>query len=311
MSQACDVTVVVPCFNAEAFLAPALESALTQTLCPAEIIVIDDASTDGSAEIAKHFDRRVRLVERAENSGYCVIPKDIGIHEARTEFVAFLDADDLWLPTKLAQQMPLFNDPAVGLVYGRARTFVTGGTDQGAPWPDEMPVGRVVSDFYFRCYAPNSTVVARRAALLEVGGFDRSLVFCEDYDLWLRMAFRWKVDAVSDVVMRYRRHPNQASQRRMVQARSLLALENQHAEAFKKATGLSEEERRQGILQRTIGALHSEFYNERNLPLARQLAELIQEEFPYLDDETRRAVRRIRRRTSWPRLVFKIRDLLP
>jgi len=304
------VTVVIPCFNAGPFLRGAIESVLAQTLQPCEVIVVDDASTDDSVAIASSFGPLVRVVRCPTNSGYCVVPKDIGLDEASHEFVAFLDADDLWLPQKLELQMPRFRDPRVGLVYGRARTFETGSTPHGAAWPDETPVGNVVSEFYFRCYPPNSTVVARRAALVAAGGFDRSLDFCEDFDLWLRAALEWRVDAVPDVVMLYRKHPGQASGRRAVQARAHRLVEERHANALKHATGISEEERRRGILNRLLGQLESEFYNQRDLGLARLYADFIETEFPDMDAATRATVRRLRRRTYLPRALFTIWDQL-
>ena len=310
-APAVDLTVVIPCFNAERYLGEALTSICSQTLRPAEIIVVDDASTDRSAEIARTFGPTVRVIQCETNSGYCVTPKDIGLDEARHEFVAFLDADDLWLPHKLELQMPRFRDPEVGLVYGRAQTFETGMAPKGPVWPRELPVGDVTTEFYFRCYAPNSSVVARRAVLLEAGGFDRGLEFCEDFDLWLKTALKWRVDAVPEVVMWYRNHPGQASRRRAVQARAHRLVEERHADALKRATGISEAERRQRILDRLLGQLSSEFYNERDLSVARLYAEFIEEQFPELDASTRRDVRRIYRRTFWPPLLFKIRDLLP
>ena len=309
-SPTCPVTVVIPCFNAEVFLREAIESVLAQTLRPSEVIVVDDASTDSSVDIARSFGPPVRVVECETNSGYCVVPKDLGLRDAGQEFVAFLDADDVWLPQKLELQMPRFRDPQVALVYGRARTFETGRPARGPAWPDQLPVGNVLPEFYFRCYPPNSTVVARRTALMEAGGFDRSLSFCEDFDLWLKMALNWRIDAVQEVVMLYRSHSGQTSRRRAVQARAHRLVEERHAEAFRRATGMSDEERRRRILDRLMGQLESEFYNERDFPAARLYAEFIQQEFDDLDEGTRRKVARLHKRTFWPPLIFKVRDRL-
>jgi glycosyltransferase involved in cell wall biosynthesis len=306
-TKSCDVTVIIPCFNAERYLPDAIESVWAQTLQPVEVVVVDDASTDQSVETARAFGSRVRVIECGTNSGYCVVPKDIGLDEAGSEYVAFLDADDVWLPRKLELQMSAFNDPAVGLVYGRAQTFRTGKPPHTPPWPKELPAGDVAAEFYFRNYPPNSSVVARRAALLEAGGFDRTLDFCEDYDLWVKTAFRWKVAAIPDVVMLYRDHPDQQSHRRLVQARAHLAVENRHAEQLKQVTGISESERRKRTLARLFVHMESEFYL-RNLALARMYADFIVTNFPDLDDASRKRVRKFRNRTYWPRIAFTLRD---
>jgi glycosyltransferase involved in cell wall biosynthesis len=103
-----DVSVVIPCYNGASFLKQTLESALQQTIPPVEILVVDDGSTDNSAEIAAEFGSPVRVV-RQENRGESVA-RNRGIDEARGDWVAFLDADDLWAPTKLERQLACIGD---------------------------------------------------------------------------------------------------------------------------------------------------------------------------------------------------------
>ena len=102
-----NISVVIPCFNAAGYLAEALDSVMRQTLKPAEILVVDDASTDRSREVAREFGSAVRLIELRSNSGSAALPKDVGLREAQGEFIAFLDADDVWAASKLELQMPL------------------------------------------------------------------------------------------------------------------------------------------------------------------------------------------------------------
>jgi glycosyltransferase involved in cell wall biosynthesis len=306
-----DVSVVIPCFNAGRYLADAVKSVLAQTEPPAEIIVVDDKSTDKSVDVARSFGGAVRLVESGANSGRPGVPKDIGLDEARSEFVAFLDADDVWVPRKLELQMPKFRDSEVGLVYGRAQTFRSGHPPQGAPWPPALPAGNVLVDFYFACCAPNSTVIARRAALVKAGGFDRDLeILGEDYDLWLKVAFSWKVEACPEVLMLYREHTGQMTRQRMVQARAHLEVESRHALAFRAATGMSEEDRRRRAVERLMGHINVAFYNERNLRLARQLLELLNEAFPEIESPTRRVARRLYAMTFLPAAIFRLRDMV-
>jgi glycosyltransferase involved in cell wall biosynthesis len=306
-----DVSVVIPCFNAERYLAEAINSVLAQTELPAEIIVVDDKSSDKSVQVAKTFGDAVRVIESSTNSGRPGVPKDIGLDAAGSEFVAFLDADDIWVPRKLELQMPEFRVPEVGLVYGRAQTFKTGYPPHGTPWPPALPAGNVVVEFYFACCAPNSTVVARRRALVEAGGFTRDReILGEDYELWLKVAFAWQVAARPEVLMLYREHTGQMTSQRMVQARGHVQVESRYAEAFRATSGMSEDERRRRAIDRLLGHINVAFYNERNLTLARQLLDLLNETFPDLDAPTRRLARRLYAKTFLPPALFRLRDMV-
>ncbi len=121
------ISVVIPVFNGERYLAAAVESVLAQDLAAAEILLIDDGSTDGSAEIASGLAARaptVRLVRREHEGGAQAL--NHGIALAAGERLAFLDADDLWLPGKLSLQAAALDaDPALDLVFGQMRQFIS------------------------------------------------------------------------------------------------------------------------------------------------------------------------------------------
>src|SRR4029434_246146 len=111
------VSVVIPCYNAEPFVGEAIESALSQSPTPVEVIVVDDGSDDGSVRVSRSFGDRVRVL----SSGHAGVSaaRNTGLLAARENLVAWLDADDVWEAGKLADQIPRFDDPVVGLVYGQ------------------------------------------------------------------------------------------------------------------------------------------------------------------------------------------------
>lgn len=114
------VSVIMPCYNAANYLADSVESVIAQTFRDWELLIINDCSRDNSMEIAESYaakDKRVRLLHTDSPSGSATVPRNIGIREARGRYIAFLDADDQWLPEKLEQQLPLFDAPEVAVVF--------------------------------------------------------------------------------------------------------------------------------------------------------------------------------------------------
>ena len=176
MPQKPQITVVIPAYNAEKTIATALRSVFDQTLRPAEVIVVDDGSTDGTTRVVQTFAPDVTLL-RQTNSGPAAA-RNHGIREAKSEWIALIDADDSWMPRKLEKQAKLLADD-VALVHSN----VVDSFDQGSPEVtfEELWEGNVIG---------TSTVVLNKQVFDEVGGFDerRSLIGVEDYNLWLRIA---------------------------------------------------------------------------------------------------------------------------
>jgi teichuronic acid biosynthesis glycosyltransferase TuaG len=118
------ISIVIPLYNGERFIAQTLESVLAQTYRTIEVIVVDDASTDNGREIVRHYgaeDSRLKLIESATNFGGPARPRNIGIEAARGEFIAFVDADDVWKPHKLQTQLDfLIQHPDIDMVYSPA-----------------------------------------------------------------------------------------------------------------------------------------------------------------------------------------------
>ena len=185
------VSVVIPTYNRGNLLPRAIESALAQTFSDFELIVVDDGSTDHTTEVVRGIDDpRVRLVGDTTNRGTSAA-RNQGIREARCGLVAFLDSDDEWLPRKLELQLARLDgdsDPRTAVAYCQVYTYdhldqrllrEFGELREGALFHDLLAGWKPVTTSLF---------VVRRAALLEVGGFDETLPCAEDYDLWLRLA---------------------------------------------------------------------------------------------------------------------------
>jgi glycosyltransferase involved in cell wall biosynthesis len=201
------VSVVIPTFNHQTFISAAVESALAQTLRPLEVIVVDDGSTDATVEILAPYLSRIRLV-RQPNQGVSAA-RNVGAGRATGEVLAFLDADDLWLPGKLERQVQrLRSDPGLGLVHCGMEEV----DGQGNPLRERLDgmEGWVAPELLlFRqsvILGAGSSALIRRDVFQQVGGFDSRLSTSADWDLCYRIASRWEVGFVREVLFRYRLH---------------------------------------------------------------------------------------------------------
>jgi len=172
------VSVIVPVYNGERFLDSALKSIFNQDYRPIEVIVVDDGSTDNSADIARSY-KEIHYIYQP-NQGPSVA-RNTGIAVAQGEFIAFLDADDIWMPNKLSRQISyLYNHPDVGFVVANRRMFIEEGTEK-PPWYREhiFEKDRV-------CFGP-SALVARKSVFNKVGLYDLSYRYGESAE-WLTRA---------------------------------------------------------------------------------------------------------------------------
>ena len=205
------VSVVVPAYNAEQTVAATIRSILSQTVQDFDAIVVDDGSADRTAEVAAAVgDPRVRVIGQ-DNAG-AAAARNTGLAAAEGRYVAFLDADDLWLPRKLERQLSVLEQrPEVkavqsGVLYvDDALTVLS--VRACVPWDD-----RVSDTLMFRNMpAFPSTVVFLRDALEALGGFDPSLVILEDWDLAVRAAMSCNLESVEEPLALYRVHPGNRS----------------------------------------------------------------------------------------------------
>lgn len=202
------VTTVIPAYNNGIYLGEAIDSALAQDYAPLEVFVIDDGSTDNTAEVVARYGDRVRYAYQ-KNQGQSVA-KNHGIRNAGGEFIAFLDSDDRWRPGKLSKQMALLApNENVGLVYTDRLKFrgdtIVHATNKIKHTPRR---GRVLDHLLGDNFVVSSSVVARKSFLLEAGLFDESRRVAEDYDLWLRMARLCEFEFVDEILLEYRLSPN-------------------------------------------------------------------------------------------------------
>lgn len=209
------VSVVVPCFNAERYVAATLLAVLAQAGAELEVIVVDDGSTDGSAALVEREFPQVRLIRRA-NAGVAAA-RNAGIAAATADWIAFCDADDIWLPGKLAAQFEAMAAAADCRMSYTAWAVWT----SDAPAPDADELARLTDDarewsgasgwlypeLLLDCVVWTSTVLIRRDVLDEVGVFDTSLRIGEDYDLWLRSSRATRIERVARPLALYRQHP--------------------------------------------------------------------------------------------------------
>lgn len=210
------ISIVIPAYNAEAFLGQTIASISAQSFDNFEIIVVDDGSTDATAEIASTADPRVRVVQQ-RNQGIAVA-RNVGISESRGEWIAFLDHDDLWHPHKLkAQTEVLERDPGCGIVYGEflrwnpltPPQFLDETLDSRRIVPDLS--GFILPRLIHTNWVLLSTAVIRRSVFDAVGCFDPAMPPADDWDLMLRAAEHFRFVKLAQPLALYRVHPGQTS----------------------------------------------------------------------------------------------------
>ena len=200
------VSVIMNCLNGEKYLKEAIDSIYTQTYKNWEIILLDNASTDSSAEIAKSYDKRLRYF-RLEETIPLGAARNKALEQARGEFIAFLDTDDLWMPEKLGRQVPLFDDPRVGLVYSDVITFNSNNDESRISDKFTFCRGMCFSQLLNNFFLSIPSVIIRKTALdQEVEWFDHSFNLIEDLDLFIRIGHSWKLNMCQDALAKYRVH---------------------------------------------------------------------------------------------------------
>lgn len=201
------ISVVIPTYNHAAFLGEALASVCEQSAPAREVIVVDDGSTDDTASVLQRHQGRVQVIHQP-NRGVAAA-RNAGAASASGELIAFLDADDTWLPSKLERQVSRFvAEPALGLIHcgveevdqhgRRLRSRLDG--LEGWVAQEMLLLRRAV------ILGGGSATVVRRAVFDEVGGFDESMSTSADWDLYYRIARRYCVGFVPEVLVRYRVH---------------------------------------------------------------------------------------------------------
>jgi glycosyltransferase involved in cell wall biosynthesis len=199
------VSVIIPAYNHAPYLRAAIDSALAQTYAPHEVIVVDDGSTDETPQILASYGDRIRAI-RQPNGGVASA-RNAGIAAASGDYLAFLDSDDLWEPRKLELQMARFDaDPSLGLIHCGAEAFDNEGRTLQV-WLDGMEgwVANAMLCLEGHVITCNTIVIPKRVAE-EIGPFDGRLTPSEDWDFCYRVAVRYPVGYVPEILLRYRQH---------------------------------------------------------------------------------------------------------
>ncbi len=204
------ISLIIPTFNRKSLLKRAVESALKGQKIPAEIIIVDDGSTDGTEEmIRQHFPFANYLFQ--PNQGPAAA-RNRGIQEAQGEWIAFLDSDDEWMPGKLAAQLEFFMQNPEYLICQTEEIWIRNGRRVNPMKKHKKYGGWIFEKCLPLCIVSPSAVIMHRTLLEEVGLFDESLPACEDYDLWLRVACRYPVGLIEKpYVTKYGGHADQRS----------------------------------------------------------------------------------------------------
>lgn len=250
------ISVVIPAYNAEAFVARAIESVLAQTLPVLEVLVVDDGSRDKTADVVTRCGGPVRLLRQA-NSGPAAA-RNHGVREARGEWIAFLDADDAWLTAKLEIQARHFGDERTGVVHAYVVDVPDRFRYEGEQTFERLWQQNVIG---------TSTAVVRRSAWESVGGFheDRRLMGVEDYHFWLRIAAAgWRIAVCREELSHY----TPAACNLSSQLHQILGAELLNTELIATQVGLSHVQRRE-----KMAAIHAEygeaFFVQRDMTAAR------------------------------------------
>ena len=205
------VSVIMNCFNGEKYLREAIDSVYAQTYKNWEIIFWDNASTDNSAEIAKFYNSKLSYFK-----GKKTVPlgaaRNKALRQAKGEYIAFLDCDDLWMAEKLEKQIPLFyRDRKTAIVISNAIQFNEKGFS--ALFCKKRPkTGHVFRELFTNYFICLSTAVIRRRALVDLNAwFDTRFSHIEESDLFTRIAYTWHLDYVDEPLAKYRIHKESSS----------------------------------------------------------------------------------------------------
>ena len=207
------VSVIVPAYNAAVYLPYAIDSVLAQTYLDWEIVIVDDGSTDHTRAVVDSY--RPQLHDKLQyihqpNRGVSAA-RNNGIRAARGEFIALLDADDVWLPHHLERGVQAMDaDPAAGLVHARVARIDTRGSVTGQLKVEPKYLSGKIARHIFtrRAHIICSTVMFRKSCLPADGWFDETMRATEDRDLWFRMASRYQVTYIDEVLAYYRISPS-------------------------------------------------------------------------------------------------------
>jgi len=203
------ISTIIPTYNRAKLLKRALDSVLSQDWPNQEVIVVDDGSTDNTAEVLAAYGDRIKLVKQ-ENAGPSAA-RNVGIEMARGEWIAFMDSDDEWLPNKLTMQMRYaLKHPRYAMIYCDMSEVVDGQLVYQSYLKNgnysHVGQGQIYKNLLHEYFIFTPTVLVKKEVFLDVGYFDTSMRLAEDRELWLRIAYRWQIGFLDHVLVLRHRH---------------------------------------------------------------------------------------------------------
>ena len=204
------VSIIMNCYNGEKYLNKAIDSIISQTYKNWEIIFWDNRSTDKTFKIFNEYknkDARLKYFLAPKHSSILYEARNYALKEAKANFIAFLDADDWWLPTKLEKQIPLFEDSQVGLVYGNCYIFFEKKNKKRIYRNRTLPTGMILNELLKDYVIASPTYVLRKKALQNLNhNFNNNYHIIGDFDLNTRLASKWKIECVQSPIAYVRVH---------------------------------------------------------------------------------------------------------
>jgi glycosyltransferase involved in cell wall biosynthesis len=213
------ISVITPAYNADQFIAETIESVLAQTFSNWEMLIVDDGSVDDTATIIKKYaniDKRIKYLHQTNSKQGKA--RNLAIQHAKGEYLAFIDADDLWHPQKLEKQMEVFEaNPNVDLIFTNGLVFkdnkdnvINTFSHPGGELLDQYIYPKMLNGYTF----PNLSVITKKEKIIKLGGFceDLRVQNCEDYQMWLRLVDdRNVVYCIDELLFYYRLHDSQVT----------------------------------------------------------------------------------------------------
>ena len=204
------VTVIIPAYNRSSCLREAIDSVLSQTYGNFELIVVDDGSTDSTQDLLSLYAEKI-IALRTEHAGPSAA-RNQGILQARGEFIAFLDSDDLWLPDKLKTQVDFFSSSPEVFVCQTEEIWIRNSIRVNPMKKHKKYSGWIFERCLPLCIVSPSAVMLHQAVFDRVGLFDEAMPACEDYDLWLRISPFYKIHIIAEpMILKRGGHADQQS----------------------------------------------------------------------------------------------------
>jgi teichuronic acid biosynthesis glycosyltransferase TuaG len=214
------VTLITPLYNAEKYIAETIESVLNQTYQNWEMLIVDDCSTDDSKEIVRRYeikDTRIKLIELDSNFGGPARPRNVGLDNSKGEYVSFLDADDVWLPNKLEEQLKFIEKEGVDFVHSLAN--IIDGNSQYVGFFNNQRIFNKLKYFmkhknilYYTNYINTNSVFMKKSIGYKFSE-DKNLIALEDWYFWLEVSQSHKIKLLDKILLNYRVHTNSISNR--------------------------------------------------------------------------------------------------